>query len=365
MSSEGVVSMPAASILPHTAVLEMTARCNHACLFCSCPWFEDEGADVGEMPLAEWKELIATYARAGVMSFCFTGGEPLLKDGLEELIEFAAGVPARHIETVDGELKAWDAPPQLYLLSNGKNLDERHLQLCAKHNVALSMSLPGVTTFAAHTCGAQPVAHVLELFGKAKALGVTTTAGITVTAKNFHELYETIAIALIAGADRVLLNRFMPGGRGMANRELELSVEQIREIPEIAERVLAKANRKGHIGTEYPRCLVDPAKYEFLKVGTRCSAASDFVVVGPSGMLRVCNHSPVDLVHWREFDALREHSYWQKFIRKNWTPDGCAGCSLLGKTCDGGCREAAHVCTGHVDGRDPVFRGNAPERVCG
>ena len=359
-----IVSMPAPSILPATAVLEMTARCNHACLFCSCPWFDGDGdgAEQGEMEIAEWKELIETYARAGVMGFCFTGGEPLLKRGLEEVIAFAANVQARHIETVDGSLKAWDAPPQLYLLSNGKALTDETLALCKTHNIALSVSLPGLETFEAHTRGGQPVAHVLEIFRQAHEMGVTTTAGITVTRKNFHELYQTIAMALLAGADRVLLNRFMPGGRGLANRELELSVEQIREIPGIAEQVLSKANRAGHIGTEYPRCLVDPTRYTALKVGTRCSAATDFFVVGPSGMLRVCNHSPVDLVHWREYDRLRDHPYWQTFIRKTWTPRGCEGCASLGVDCDGGCREAAHVACGDVEAPDPVFRGQPPER---
>ena len=357
-----ILSMPAPSILPATAVLEMTARCNHACLFCSCPWFDEasDGADVGEMSVAEWKELIAEYARAGVMNFCFTGGEPLLKRGLEEIIEFAAGAQARHIETVDGSLKAWDAPPQLFLLSNGKALSEETLTLCKIHNIALSVSLPGLETFADHTRGGQPVAHVLEIFHRAHELGVTTTAGITVTRRNFHELYETIAMALLAGADRVLLNRFMPGGRGLANRELELSVEQIREIPEIAECVLTKANRAGHIGTEYPRCLVDLSRYSALKVGTRCSAATGFFVVGPSGMLRVCNHSSTELVHWREYDSLREHPYWQKFVRKSWTPRGCEGCASLGVDCDGGCREAAHVAGGDVEAPDPVFRGGLP-----
>ncbi|MCL1909734.1 MAG: radical SAM protein [Kiritimatiellaeota bacterium] len=358
-------SMSAPSILPATAVLELTSRCNHACLFCSCPWYDDGVAQQrrhNEMPAAEWKDLISTYAAAGVMNFCFTGGEPLLKDGLHGLIAFAANTQARHIETVGGELKAWDAPPKLFLLSNGKILDDATLALCARHDIALSISLPGLETFDEHTRGGQPVEHVLELFRKAKSMNISTTAGITVTAKNFHELRDTIAFALIAGADRILLNRFMPGGRGLANRELELSVAQIRAIPDIAEEVLAKANRHGHIGTEYPRCLVDPARYEFLRVGTRCSAATDFFVVGPSGMLRVCNHSPVDLVHWRDYDTLRNHPYWRKFIRKDWTPQGCEGCALLGRECDGGCREAAHVANGSPDAPDPVFRGESPDR---
>jgi radical SAM protein with 4Fe4S-binding SPASM domain len=356
--------LPALSILPSTAVLEMTWACNHACLFCSCPWFD--GATQprpGEMPIAEWKELVGTFARAGVTSFCFTGGEPLLKEGLPELIAFTARLTAHHIETVDGVLRKQDLPPHLYLLSNGKAVTDGTLEMCRELNIALSISLPGVETFGEHTQGGQPVENVLRIFRKASAMGITTTAGITVTRRNFHELYETIAMALIAGANQILLNRFMPGGRGLANRELELTVEQIRAIPDIAEKVLAKAKRHGHIGTEYPRCLVDPAKYTYLKVGTRCAAATDFFVVGPSGMLRVCNHSPVDLVHWRDYDALRNHPYWRTFVHKSWTPKGCENCALLGTDCDGGCREAAHVANGDVESADPVFRGEPPTPV--
>lgn len=355
--------MPAASILPATAVLEMTGDCNHACIFCSCPWYAEQGIRQTEMEISEWKELIEAYAKAGVINFCFTGGEALLKKGLSELIAFAAQVQARYIETVDGELKAWDAPPKLYLLSNGKAVTEEILELCKTYHVALSLSLPGLETFEEHTRGGKDASHVLSLFRKAKEMGVTTTAGITVTAKNFHELQDTIALALIAGADRVLLNRFMPGGRGLANRELELTLEQVMEMPKLAEEILKKANRDGHIGTELPRCIVNPSDYEKLKVGTRCAAATDFFVVGPSGMLRVCNHSPVDLVQWREYDALRSHPYWRLFVHKAWTPKGCEGCSALGQTCDGGCREAAHVANGSPEAVDPVFRGASPRQL--
>jgi radical SAM protein with 4Fe4S-binding SPASM domain len=355
-------SLPAPSILPATAALELTARCNHACVFCSCPWYDGEGGVVPEMPITEWCELVQTYAAAGVVNFCFTGGEALLKEGVEDLIAFAAGVQARHIETVDGALEAWDAPPKLYLLSNGKAVTERTLELCKRHGVSLSLSLPGLETFEEHTRGAQDATHVLGLLRKASGMGIATTAGITVTRKNFHELYDTMAMALLAGADRVLLNRFMPGGRGLANRDFELSEEQAQAIPDIAEQVLSRAGREGHIGTEYPRCLVDPSKYQHLKVGTRCSAATEFFVVGPSGQLRVCNHSPVELAHWREYDALRDHPYWRKFVYKDWVPQGCAGCSSLGRDCDGGCREAAHVANGSPDAMDPIFGGSAPRR---
>lgn len=348
--------MEAPSILPATAVLEISYECNHNCLFCSCPWYADPAFIEPEIAIEEWKDLIKTYAAAGVTSFAFTGGEPLLKDGIVELLEFAAEQPALHIEIVEDELKSWLAPPKIYLLSNGKLVDEDILQLCRRLGINLSVSLPGIKSFAAHTCGGTPVEKIFQIFSRAKELGVFTTAGITVTAKNFYELYETIAAALIAGADNILLNRFMPGGRGLQHRELELTAEQIIEMVKAAEQVLALAKRTGSVGTELPRCLVNPKDYKYLKVGTQCSAARDFFVVDPSGYIRVCNHSEQRLVPWREFDKLKENAYWDSFIFKTWMPAACEECELENE-CDGGCREAAHVCFGSLKSPDPLLCG--------
>jgi radical SAM protein with 4Fe4S-binding SPASM domain len=344
----------APSFLPATGVLEMTYRCNHACLFCSCPWYAGAIPEDPEMPAAEWKELIAELCRRGVCNFAFTGGEPLLKEGIEEIIEFAASQQSEYIETVDGQLKSWFAAPKLFLLSNGKSMSREILALCKKHSINLSMSLPGLATFPEHTQGGTTAEQVLGWFREAKAAGVTTTVGVTVTSKNLQELYETLATALLAGADTVLLNRFMPGGRGLKHRDLELSREQLTQMVETAEDVLRQAGRYGSIGTELPLCLVDPSKYTHLKVGTRCSAALDFFVVDPSGYTRVCNHSQVRLNHWREIDKLKDNPYWRRFTQKDYLPKPCFSCPQMGE-CDGGCREAAHIIGGSLDAIDPLL----------
>jgi radical SAM protein with 4Fe4S-binding SPASM domain len=216
------------------------------------------------------------------------------------------------------------------------------------------MSLPGLATFPEHTQGGTTAEQVLGWFREAKAAGVTTTVGVTVTSKNLQELYETLATALLAGADTVLLNRFMPGGRGLKHRDLELSREQLTQMVETAEDVLRQAGRYGSIGTELPLCLVDPSKYTHLKVGTRCSAALDFFVVDPSGYTRVCNHSQVRLNHWREIDKLKDNPYWRRFTQKDYLPKPCFSCPQMGE-CDGGCREAAHIIGGSLDAIDPLL----------
>ena len=77
-------------------------------------------------------------------------------------------------------------------------------------------------------------------------------------------------------------------------------------------------------------------------------------MIDPSGYVRVCNHSPVRLNHFRELDQVKRHPYWKRFILKDYLPKACAGCGQMA-TCDGGCREAAHICGGELDSLDPAL----------
>jgi radical SAM protein with 4Fe4S-binding SPASM domain len=355
-SEPAVYSRLAPSFLPSTAVLEMTYRCNHRCLFCSCPWEDPAGGfqRLEEMSTDQWKALVGRLAAMGVTSFAFTGGEPLLKEGLWEIIEHAASCTAEHVETVDGSLRSRFGPPKLYLLSNGKLVDAGVLDQCRRLGVQLSMSLPGLATFGEHTGGGDPD-QVLENFRAAAALGLPTVVGVTVTRRNLGELYQTIAAAFLAGARQLLMNRFLPGGRGLRYAErLSLDRGQITEMLDTAEAVLTDADRQGSVGTELPKCVVDLSRYRRLEVGTRCSAAIQFFVVDPSGYLRACNHSPVRLDHVDQLDALKTNPYWRRFTQKDYLPAACSGCRLTG-SCDGGCREAAHIVTGSLTGVDPVL----------
>ena len=344
----------APSFLPTTAVLEMTYRCNHTCLFCSCPWENPDGrfARGVEMTATAWKETIAQLCTMGVTNLAFTGGEPLLRDDLLDIMAFAAGCETEHIETLDEKLVRRRAPPQLFLLSNGRLLDEAVLDFCHRHNIQLSLSLPGLENFTRLTGGFDPD-HVLEQFARARRKQVKTVVGITVTKWNLPELYETISAAFLAGADQLLLNRFLPGGRGLAHAaELALTMDETRQMALIAEEALTDAGRYGSIGTELPKCLLQPAQFQRLTIGTRCAAAQSFFAISPAGFVRVCNHSPVQLNHVRDIAAVKTHPYWKKFALKDYLPAPCAGCRECGD-CDAGCREAAHITAGAPDALEP------------
>jgi radical SAM protein with 4Fe4S-binding SPASM domain len=219
--------------------------------------------------------------------------------------------------------------------------------------------MPGLSTFPYHTDSKEKDANnVLHWLKRAKDESIETTINITVTKKNFHELYETIANGLIAGADTVLLNRFLIGGRGITYQdELALSRAELREMLDIAENVLTQSKRIGSVGTEYPLCLIPKQgdMYKQLRVGSLCAATKEFFVIDPSGYIRICNHSPKRLGYIFDDTIISDEDYWNTFVNRTYNlPSMCEGCYFI-DNCDCGCREAAAICHGSLSALDPCF----------
>jgi len=176
---------------------------------------------------------------------------------------------------------------------------------------------------------------------------------VTVTKKNYSELFQTISLGLINGAEDVLLNRFLPGGRGLSYMdELRLTPEQVNGMLDTAEEVLSFANKQGHVGTEIPICAIkDVEKYKHIHIGYQCAAAKGFFVVDPAGNIRTCNHSPRIVGHVFGKPMIEDADYWNMFAKSDYSPAMCSGCKMI-KACDCGCREVANILHGSPKEKD-------------
>ena len=320
--------------LPKCAVLELTYQCNHKCKFCSCPWY-DPHSDYPtgrELDLYQWKQVISRLYDLGVEAISISGGECLLKDCLKDILLY-----------INQESKKRKKLKEIVLISNGLEMSEDHLQLFKQCHVHLSMSLPGIETFEEHT-GVNNANGVLHWFQEAKKIGLNTTVNITVTRKNYFELFRTVSLGLINGASSVLINRFLPGGRGLLyQNELALNKEQLNGMLDTTEEVLTLSNRYGQVGTEIPLCIIDsPKKYKHLGYGTKCAAAKDFFVIDPAGQIRTCNHSPKVVGNVFDDNIIKDKEYWNVFANRNYHPKICQTCKSI-DDCDCGCREVANI----------------------
>ena len=339
--------------LPETAILELTYACNHECKFCSCPWENTVNSHLyfgkyREMTADGWKEALHVLYDCGVKQVTISGGEPLLKDGFGEILQYIR------------RSTKLNAGQRISVITNGAAMSEAFLSLFKDAGVHLSFSLPGLKTFAYHTGSKEnTAANVLHWIRRAKEESLSVNINVTVTKENIHELFEIIANGLIAGAGSLLLNRFIPGGRGMEHqKELSLSREQITLMLDIAEKTLDMAGIDGFLGIEVPLCIIeDEGKYKRMSIGGLCAGASRFFAVDPSGYVRVCNHSPRRLGHIFDKRIISNVEYWHMFSGRNFKlPEMCDGCEERHR-CDCGCREAAAICNGDLSSPDPCFGG--------
>src|SRR5439155_951494 len=76
---------------PYTLVAELTYRCPLRCVYCSNP--VDYGRHTDGLDTADWRRVFREAEELGVVQLHLTGGEPLLRDDLETLIEGARAGP--------------------------------------------------------------------------------------------------------------------------------------------------------------------------------------------------------------------------------------------------------------------------------
>ena len=336
---------------PDNAVLELTYKCNHKCKFCYCPWENTVIPELfyekkDELSLDEWKSVLKVLESRGVEYVGFSGGEPLLKEGFTELLY--------HIR----ENTELNKDKMINVISNGKLIDDDLLAVFKETGVYLQISLPGIKTYKWHT-GSDDSGNILSLLWRAKKAGVETAANVIVTPVNLYEVYETIACAILSGADAIMLNRALVGGRGISYKdEITLNMDEIRDMIETAQEALETAGVTGSVGTEFPLCALpegDADKYTNLQIGALCAAAQGFFAVDPSGYIRACNHSTRRLGHILHDDVINDLNYWNTFSNREFaTPEMCNGCDLY-DICDCGCREAAFICNGSLSAPDPCF----------
>ena len=96
--------------------ISVTDRCNYRCVYCRTG---NDGAQFSELPLQEYARILRIFVSLGVEKIRLTGGEPLLRKGLLELVEEAAQLrpafsPTAKIDvalTTNGHLLAGLARP--------------------------------------------------------------------------------------------------------------------------------------------------------------------------------------------------------------------------------------------------------------
>jgi radical SAM protein with 4Fe4S-binding SPASM domain len=335
---------------PHiqSLIFEVTQRCNHACLHCYNVWHGNVEYPRGELDTGR---TIALLTKALDETDCrhvtLTGGEPLLRSDLPDILEFLQR---------KGLL--------ITIISNGHLLDESTAGNLIRHGAGL-FELPLLShdrTVHDELSGA-PGAWEAVLAGMAnvRLQQGQVVAAFVATRKNIDHLYETIRLAFAFGARGIMLNRFNPGGAGRSHiGDLLPSSEQIKRALETAEAASQEYNLPISCSIPIQPCLIDTSRFPHLGFGF-CAAGSEraYYALDPLGNLRPCNHTDMILGNLFDdsFSNLIASQKMETFISA--LPRSCSGCNRR-EECQGGCKASAQVCFDDLTAEEPFLRYNHP-----
>ncbi|MDR3565150.1 MAG: putative heme d1 biosynthesis radical SAM protein NirJ2 [Negativicutes bacterium] len=302
-----------------------TQACNISCVHC----YRDAGTKrADELDTAEGKKLLSEIARAGFKIMILSGGEPLLRPDIYELISHACTVGMRPVLGTNGMLITPEVAAKLKeagLACAGISLDSRDE---AKHNQfrgcesAWEQTLKGIE--ACRTAGLPFQIHT------------------TVMNWNEGEITDITDFAVELGARAHHIFFLVPAGRGKDIADTTLKTEQYEAL---LERILDKQ-------AQVPIELKPTCAPQFMRIAKQkglpmrftkgCLAGTSYCVVLPNGDVHSCPYLPLKAGNVRQapFDVIWRESPLFQELRQQPLKGGCGRCGY-DDIC-GGCRARAY-----------------------
>lgn len=325
-------------------ILEVAYSCNAKCKFCYNPWGASNGKlypQAKVLPKQDFFHIIDKLKKWGADTLAFSGGEPLLNPDVFEIAAYSREQGFKNS-----------------LLTNGLLIENKAKEIADNFDV-VQISLHGTERIHDRLTGSRG-SFKKALMGRLALMDydVAVSAVVVVNKLNLRNLRDTIALAAAIDMTSVLVNRFLPGGKGIKNaKRLGLKEKEITEMLNMVEKASEDFGIPPLVGTPTPLCLKGLRSYNFLLKEGCMAGKGMHCAIDPSGGMRVCNHSPEVLGDCLKSDLeiiYDTSEYVKGFSELRYTPAMCEGCDKLSK-CKGGCREAAHVFFGNMNAPDPLF----------
>ncbi len=319
-------------------IAEVTHRCPLHCVYCSNPLEMQRRSD--ELSTADWLSIFQQASEMGVLQLHLTGGEPLARPDLTELIGGARAA-------------------QLYsnLITSGVGLDERRLdQLIEAGLDHIQLSFQDSEEAAANEfAGTRSHALKLRIAQMIRERRVAFTVNMVVHRRNLDRLGEMIAFAEQTGAQKLEIANVQYYGWALRNREALLPTrQQLDRSIDIVEA--ARKRLKGKLRIDF----VFPDYYSKYPKPCMNGWGRQQMLIDPAGRVLPCHAAAV--IPGLDLPTTREHGLqwiWEdspafnRFRDESWMPEPCRSCDR--RTRDfGGCRCQAFLLAGDTAATDPV-----------
>ena len=301
-----------------------TNACNMYCDHC----YRDAGCKAEEeLSTAEAKTLLEQIARAGFKIMIFSGGEPLMRPDIVELVAYAASLGLRPVFGTNGTLITLEMAQKLKAagaMGMGISLDSMDRE---KHNKF--RKFPGAWEGA------------VQGMRNCRAAGLPFQIHTTVMEWNNHELEALTDFAVAEGAVAHHFFFLVPTGRAKT-----IEAESLRA--EAYEDTLTRIMKKQQ---EVEIELKPTCAPQFLRIAAQmglktrfrrgCLAGTAYCIISPRGKVQPCAYLNMELGDVRQtpFDEIWKNSEGLNKLRTLEYSGGCGSCEY--KRACGGCRARA------------------------
>lgn len=332
--------VPPPSPAPLGLLAELTYRCPLHCGYCANPLNLSDYRE--ELDTGTWLRLLEEARALGVLQVHFSGGEPLLRKDLPQLIAGAHRL-GMYVNLVTSGVPL---SPGAFGALVDAGLD--HFQLSIQDDRAEAAD--NVAGIPAHE-------RKLAVAALVRESGLPLTVNVVLHRVNIGRLPGIIELATAMGADRVELAHTQFYGWALRNRaSLMPTADQVRDAQEA---VAAARQRHGgdieivYVAADYHTNTPKPCMDGW---------GSRQLVVAPNGDVLPCLAAAqlpgLDIPSARQ-QPLREIWYdsatFNRFRGTDWMPEPCHSCAL--RDVDfGGCRCQAYQLIGDAAATDPVCR---------
>ena len=312
--------------LPVLSEIALTYQCNLACQFCYAGCGCRKETSEIELPETSVKEILKIIREeAEIPSVSFTGGEPVLREDLPELVRYAKS------------LGFW-----VNLISNGTLLSSTKVSDLKKAGLdSAQISLEGGTD-KIHDRIVQREGAFRQTLSAVKALleaGIRIHTNTTLCRLNVEHISELLMTIKNLGMSTFSMNMIMPEGSVLKKAaDLMLSYSEISDLVPVIQK---KANELGLEFLWYsptPLCLFNPIAHGLGNKG--CAACDGLLSVSPSGNILPCSSYPHPmgnlLKHKGNFKTLWSSEPFRFFQEKRYVHEKCLKCEDLA-VCQGGC----------------------------
>lgn len=314
----------------------VTQKCN---LYCKHCYRESSPEEIdNELTTEEGKKLLSDMKRANLGAIVFSGGEPLLRPDIFELIEYASSLGIMPLMGSNGTLITSEVA--------------KRLKLSGLKAIAISVDSLNKDIHDDFRGKEGALAEALIGIKNSIDAGLKVQVNITISKYNLDDIDEIIDYAEKIGALSSHILFLVDVGRG---KNIDSAQLDIVEYKDSINKVIGKKLNIKLKPTCAPQYKVEAMFRGIATVGGRgCIAGISYCSVLPNGDVHICpyTHVKVDSIRERDFDDIWQNNHVFLRLRDYSQYKGkCGSCEHI-EIC-GGCRARAFLATGDWLESDP------------